>query len=242
MEHSSMRRTLLRGGAVLAAAAAVVLALAAPAAAHVTVNPSNATQGGYTKVAFRVPNEKDTAQTVKVEVNLPTDAPIASVSLKPLTGWTGTTEKTKLATPIKTDDGEITEAVTKITWTSAAGAAIQPAQFQEFEVSLGPLPAVDQIMFKALQTYSDGDIVRWIDEPTADGSEPQHPAPILKLAKSTAADVHAGAATQAPAAATVSDTSSSSGAGTGLGIAGVLLGLAGLVAGLLAYRKAATRQ
>jgi periplasmic copper chaperone A len=239
-----MRRTLLRGGAVLTAAAVVVLALAAPAAAHVTVNPSNATQGGYTKVAFRVPNEKDSAQTVKVEINLPTDAPIASVALKPLTGWTGTTEKSKLATPIKTDDGEITEAVTKITWTAAAGAAIQPAQFQEFEVSLGPLPAVDQIIFKALQTYSDGDIVRWIDEPKADGSEPQHPAPTLKLAKSTAADTHAATATatQPATAATASDASSSSGAGTWLGIAGVILGLAGLVAGLLGYRKAATRQ
>jgi uncharacterized protein YcnI len=242
MEHSSMRRTLLRGGAVLAGAAIVVLALAAPAAAHVTVNPPSATQGGYTKVAFRVPNEKDTAQTVKVEINLPTDAPIASVALKPLSGWTGTTEKSKLATPIKTDDGEITEAVTKITWTAAAGAAIQPAQFQEFEVSLGPLPAVDQIIFKALQTYSDGDIVRWIDEPKADGSEPQHPAPTLKLAKSTATDTHAATATQAAPPPTAVDTRSSSGAGTWLGIAGVILGLAGLVAGLLGYRKAAIRQ
>jgi uncharacterized protein YcnI len=242
MEHSSMRRTLLRGGAVLAAAAVVVLSLAAPAAAHVTVNPSSATQGGYTKVAFRVPNEKDTAQTVKVEIDLPSEAPIASVALKPLTGWTGTTEKSKLATPIKTDDGEITEAITKITWTAAVGAAIQPAQFQEFEVSLGPLPAVDQIIFKALQTYSDGDIVRWIDEPKADGSEPQHPAPILKLAKSTAADTHAATATQAATTPTAADTRSSSDAGTWLGIAGVILGLAGLVAGLLAYRKAATRQ
>ena len=43
---------------------------------------------------------------------------------------------------------------------------------------------MDQIVFKALQTYSDGDIVRWIDEP-ADGVELEHPAPVLKLTKAT---------------------------------------------------------
>lgn len=232
-----MRRTVLRVGAVLGAVTAVVFALAAPAAAHVTVNPNSATQGGYTKVAFRVPNEKATASTVKVEINLPTDTPIASVSLKPLAGWTGVTEKSTLPTPIKTDDGEITEAITKITWTAAAGAEITPGQFQEFEVSLGPLPEVDQVIFKALQTYSDGDIVRWIDPPLANGAEAQHPAPVLKLVKGTGADEHG-----LEADATAEDThSDSGGAGLGFGIAGVVLGLAGLVIGLLAYRRAATR-
>jgi hypothetical protein len=39
---------------------------------------------------------------------------------------------------------------------------IKPGQFQEFDVSLGPLPNVDQLVFKALRYYSDGDTVRWI--------------------------------------------------------------------------------
>jgi uncharacterized protein YcnI len=233
-----MRRTLLRGLAVVGVAAVAVFALAGPAAAHVTVNSSNATQGGYTKVTFRVPNEKDNAQTIKLEISLPTDKPIASVSLKPVPGWTGTTESTKLTTPIKNDDGdETTEVVSKITWTAAAGSAIQVGQFQEFDVSLGPLPATDQLIFKALQTYSDGDVVRWIDEPKADGSEAEHPAPTLKLAKASK-----DAAVVPAAAVTTTDPSDSgSGVGTGLGIAGIVLGLAGLVAGLLAYRKAAMR-
>ncbi len=60
-----MRRTLiLRTGVLFAACAVAVLAFAAPAAAHVTVSSANATQGGYTKLTFRVPNEKDTASTV----------------------------------------------------------------------------------------------------------------------------------------------------------------------------------
>ena len=181
-----MRLThVVRAGVAAAAAAAAALAFPAAASAHVTVNPSTATQGGYTKVTFRVPNERDDASTTKVEVALPTDTPIASVSLKPVQGWTAVAENSKLATPIKTADGEITDAVSKITWTASADAAIKPHQFQEFDVSLGPLPAVDQIVFKALQTYSGGEVVRWIDEPAA-GAEAEHPAPVLKLTKKAA--------------------------------------------------------
>jgi uncharacterized protein YcnI len=234
MEHAVMRRTALRVGAVLAAATLAVFALAAPAGAHVTVSAASATQGGYTKATFRVPNEKASASTVKVEVNLPTDTPIASVSTKPIPGWTAVTEKTKLPTPINNDDGdEITEAITKITWTADANAGIQAGQFQEFDVSMGPLPDTDQVVFKTLQTYSDGDIVRWIDEPKNDGTEAEHPAPTLRLAKGTSDGTDTGAASE--------EDSSGSGWGVGLGLTGAALGLAGLVVALLAYRRTDTR-
>jgi len=219
---------------VLAGCTAVVLALAAPAAAHVTVNPSNAVQGGFTKLTFRVPNEEDSAVTNKVEVNLPADAPIPSISVKPVDGWTVAVTKSKLATPLKDDDGnEITEAVSKIVWT-ATGPGIQPGQFQEFDVSAGPLPDTDQVVFKTLQTYSNGDIVRWIDEAKPGQTEPEHPAPTLKLTKGGGDDGSTSAA--AP-----SSGGSGSGAAVGLGIAGLLFGLAGLAVGVLAYRKAASR-
>jgi uncharacterized protein YcnI len=232
-----MSRSLLpRASAVAAAVAACTLAFAAPASAHVTVNPGSATKGGYTKVAFRVPNESDKADTTKVEVNLPADTPIASVSLKPVAGWTAATVSSKLPAPVKTDDGELTEAVTKITWTATAGAAVKPGQFQEFDVSLGPLPDADQIIFKTLQTYSDGTIVRWIDEPTTDGSEPEHPAPVLKLTAAGATDAPA-AATTAPTV-TAAPESTGDGDGTPYGIAGIVLGLAAIALSLLAYRRA----
>jgi uncharacterized protein YcnI len=237
-----MKRSLLgRVGIVSAASAAVLIAAAGPASAHVTVNPNTATQGAYTKVSFRVPTESDKLSTTKVEVNLPADTPIASVSLKPLPGWTAATVKSKLATPIKTDDGELTEAVTKITWTADAASAIKPGQFQEFDVSLGPLPSAGQVVFKALQTYSDGSVVRWIDEPATDGSEPEHPAPVLKLA---AAGAGTGAAASAAPAATVAaadsdDDDDDGGSGTGWGIAGLVVALGALVLGLLAYRRSA---
>lgn len=215
-----------RAVVVAGAAIAVCLLTAGPASAHVTVNAASAVQGGYTKVAFRVPNEKDNASTTQLEVSLPADTPIPSVSLKPVQGWTATTEKTKLANPIKNDDGEITEAVTKITWKADAASAIKPGQFQEFEVALGPLPKTDQLMFKALQTYSDGDIVRWIDVPEAGQPQPDHPAPILKLAAAAPAN-------------TATAEESDSGAVAWLGVVGIVFGLGGLTIGLLAYRRAA---
>ena len=230
-----MRRTLLRAAAVLGAAAIAVLGVAGPASAHVTVSSASATQGGYAKLTFRVPNERADASTVKLEITLPEDAPVASVSVKPVPGWTAVATKGPLATPIKTDDGEITEGVTKITWTAAATAAIEPGQFQEFDVSVGPLPKVDQMVFKALQTYSSGEIVRWID--TSAGAD--HPAPTLKLAKAAAGTDAHGAATSPSAEAAAGDgDGSGGGAGVGLGIAGLVLGAAGLVVGLLAYRRA----
>ncbi|NJC73583.1 YcnI family protein [Planosporangium thailandense] len=238
-----MRKVLIRSGAVVAGALATVLLAAAPASAHVTVNPSNAAQGGYAKLTFRVPNEKDNASTTQVEVNIPQDTPIASVSVKPLTGWTATATKSKLAQPIKSDDGEITEAVTKIVWkANSPDTAIQPGQFQEFDVSAGPLPETDKIVFKALQTYSDGDVVRWIEEPAADGKEPAHPAPTLKLAKASSVS---GAATATSADANGSGTAkaaddtarSRAGLGLGFGIAALVVALAGLVLAGLAWRR-----
>jgi hypothetical protein len=68
---------------------------------------------------------------------------------------------------------------------------IQPGEFDEFEVSVGPLPEdADQILFPSLQTYQSGEVVRWIDEPLESGEEPEHPAPLLTLV--AAEDEHGG--------------------------------------------------
>jgi uncharacterized protein YcnI len=227
-------------GVVACGVAATVLVVAGPAAAHVTVNPSDASQGDFTKLTFRVPNEKDGATTTMLEVDLPANQPIASVSVKPTTGWTATATTTKLATPIKSDDGtDVTEAVSKIVWkANSPDAAIQAGQFQEFDVSAGPLPKTDKLVFKALQTYSDGEVVRWIEEPGADGKEPEHPAPTLKLSAAAAA-AQPGSAAQAstaPAVAT-SETSSSNGPALVVGIVALIAALAALAMSLLGRRR-----
>jgi periplasmic copper chaperone A len=97
-------------------------------------------------------------------------------------GWTVATTKRKLDKPIEMHGSQVSEVVSVITWTaSSADAAVKPGQFQEFAVSLGPIPSdAKQLVFKALQTYSDGAVVRWIDEPK-EGAEHEHPAPVLNV-------------------------------------------------------------
>lgn len=223
--RSFLLRASTRVGLVLAVMAAAVLGLGAPAVAHVTVSANGAVQGGFAKLTFRVPNEKASASTVKVEVEFPQAAPITSVSVKPVPGWSAEVQRRTLDSPVTGAHGEqISEVVGLVVWTASPGAEVGPGQFQEFEVSAGPLPMVDQVIFKALQHYSDGDIVRWIDEPTP-GVELEHPAPILEL--------------QAPATPQAPVEESGDGAALGLAIVGVVLGLAGLALGLLAYRRTA---
>jgi uncharacterized protein YcnI len=184
-----------------------------------------------------VPNERDNASTTKLEVSFPTDHPLASAMPEPMPGWKIEVTKSKLDKPIEMHGEKISEAVSKITWTAASGAGIKPGEFQEFDVSMGPLPKADQMIFKALQTYSDGTVVRWIEEPAADGAELESPAPVLKLVAATAEGA-APAATGAPAAAPGETESNGPDA---LSIAGLVAGVLALIIGLLAYAKAGRR-
>lgn len=207
--------------------------VAAPGWAHVSVSPGTAKQGGYTALTFRVPNETDSTATTKVQVYLPEDHPLASVSVKPLAGWHAKVATTKLATPLRTDDGEVTEGVSSITWTpDSEQDAIQPGQYQEFDISVGPLPEVSSLTFKALQTYSDGTVVRWIDPPAAEGQpEPEHPAPTLTLLPASA-----GSSSDPAASSTGDGGDGTATAALVLSIVAVLLGAGALGTTLLRRR------
>lgn len=234
-----LRRSATAAALALATVTTAVLGFAGPASAHVTVNPKEATQGSYGRFAFRVPNESDTASTTKVEVVLPENAPVGSVSTMPVPGWTVAVEKRKVDPPIEVHGSQLTEAVSKLTWTATGDAAVKPGQFQEFPVSMGPLPQIDRMVFKSLQTYSDGNVVRWIEEPTSGGEEPEHPAPVLTLTAASAASASpaAGAAPAGQAVADDDDDEDSDGAATGLAVAGLVAGLAGLLLGGLAFAR-----
>ncbi|MFG3701506.1 YcnI family protein [Micromonospora sp. NPDC047620] len=231
------RRTAAAAAALaLGAVATAVLGFAAPASAHVTVNPQEATQGGYGRFAFRVPNESDTASTTKVEVVLPENAPVGSVSTMPVPGWTVAVEKRKVDPPIEVHGSQLTEAVAKLTWTATGNAGVKPGEFQEFPVLMGPLPQVDTMVFKTLQTYSDGNVQRWIEEPTPGGEEPESPAPVLTLTAASPSAAPTGGA--APAQADDNDDDAEGvGLATGLGIAGLVAGAGGLLLGGLAYAR-----
>lgn len=231
------RRAAASAALAIGVLAVGVLGFAVPASAHVTVNPREATQGSYARVAFRAPTESDTASTVKIEVNMPEENPIASVSLQPVPGWEATVERRTVDPPIELHGSQVTEVVSKITWTASPEAAVKPGQFQEFPVSMGPLPKAERLVFKALQTYSDGNVVRWIEEPPAEGGEaPEHPAPVLKLAAAPEAGEPSAAASQPAAAAPGAESEDASG-NQWTGIAGLIAGLAGLVLGGLALMR-----
>ncbi len=215
---------------------------ASSAWAHVTVNPREAQKDGFAKLAFRVPNERDNAGTVKLEGSFPTDHPIAFVSVRPHQGWNYTVEKSKLATPITNDGEETTEAVSKITW---IGGPIKPGEFDEFEVSAGPLPEdTDQLVFKALQTYEGGEVVRWIDDSTFGEGEPEHPAPVLKLLKAQNASTSSATTNDGDNQVTVKGVASQDDVDNAsrLGVIGIIVGALGLivaVVALIARRSAA---
>jgi uncharacterized protein len=172
-----------RLAAVPAVALVLLAAGGAVASAHVTVDAPGATSGGGDQIInVRVPTESDTASTVKLDLQLPASTPIASVLVQPTPGWSVVEQNTKLSTPITTDDGTITEAVSEITWTATAGGT-PPGQFEQFTLIAGQLPDASSITFKAIQTYSDGSVVSWIETPAPGSSaEPDHPAPVLSLA------------------------------------------------------------
>lgn len=234
---SSVARLRRRLPVAAGIAAGSVLLLAAPAFAHVSVQPGTAEKGGYSTIALKVPNEKDNASTVKLELTLDPQHPLTSVMPQPVPGWDIKVEKSKLDKPVQMHGETVNEAVTKITW---SGGKIDPGQFQQFPLSVGPLPKdADQLTFKALQTYSDDDVVRWIDASKPGGQEPEHPAPVLKLVDKAGgtADDKAGAK---PAAAASDTTSGSSGSDTtarALAATGIALGAAGVAYGVFAGRR-----
>ncbi|MFE5511942.1 YcnI family protein [Streptomyces sp. NPDC056529] len=250
-------RAALAGGIALSS----VVLLSGTAFAHVSVQPQGeAAKGGYATVNIKVPNERDNASTVKLEVNFPLDHPLASVMPQPVPGWKAEVTKSKLDKPLELHGRTINEAVSKVTWT-AEGAGIEPGRFQQFPLSLGQLPEnADELVLKSVQTYSNKEVVRWIEEQKEGAEEPQNPAPVLKL--SAASDDHhgGGAAPSATATAsasagekdghddkagdkaeknTASASSSSSSDTTAriLGVIGILVGVAGVAFGVLAGRR-----
>lgn len=222
--------------AAVATAAGVVLVTAVPAAAHVGVSSPDAEAGGFGKLVFRVPNESDSASTTKLQVQLPTETPFASVSTKPMPGWTVEAEPTKLDQPVEMHGATITEAVTTVTWTAEKGSALPPDQFAEFELSVGPFPdGVDTLSFPTTQTYSDGEVAAWDEVPEEGAAEPEHPAPTLELAAASDTEAVAPASSTSDTPSAAAD--SSDGLARGLGGAAVVLAAVALAWAVLSDRR-----
>ena len=212
-----------------AATALLLVVGAVPAAAHVTVSSTDARPGGFGKIVFRVPSEAPRLRTVSLTVTLPAATPFASVSTRSHPGWTVSTTERTLSAPVTDDDGfTIDRAVGTVTW-RAQGAGLQPGEFDEFELSVGPFPArAGTVAFTAVQGYSDGSTVRWDEPQTAGRDEPEHPAPTLALAAAPAPGGTAGG----PPGSDSSDATART-----LGVLGLVAGLAALALALVAARR-----
>ena len=237
-KNSSLwRRILARLAVGVGGAVAAILVLPGIAQAHVSVQPGTAEGGGFSVVAFRVPNERDDASTTQVRVTLPKDQPIGSVQTTPVPGWKITTTTRQLDQPIEMFGEQLDTVVSEVTWTATAGG-IRPGQFQDFDLSLGQLPQSGMMIFNALQTYSSGEKVNW-NEVSADPSvEPEHPAPTLTITPA-AAENGSGSAGQGSRDERVTPAAQSD-TGTDLTLPIVLSGAAvglSLVAVVLAWRR-----
>jgi uncharacterized protein YcnI len=165
---------------------------------------------------------------VKVDVQLPHG--FVSASYEPKLGWSVKVTKAKLAKPVQTDDGPIDEEVRRITFTGhGPNGKIAPGQFTDFPLSVQiPGKAGDKLTFKAIQTYSNGEIVRWIGAPDS-----ETPAPIVTVTKAQGT-AQTSAATPGPPARG-GRSSDNGGASKSLGVTALVLGALGLVAGLAAF-------
>lgn len=231
---------LLAAGALLAPAGAQ---------AHISLHPNTIPAEAFATLDVRVPGEQEGAYVTKVDTLFPSG--FTGVNYENMPGWTAKVIETKLATPIQKDGETINTEVSQIiwTWTGPLGK-VNNGQFINFPLSLAiPDVAGKALEFRTIQTYSNGQVVHWIDPSLT----AEHPAPRINVtAKGGMIEDIAGAEAgpeagqtaggqPAPAPPPAAVKSSGAGASKGLGIAALILGALGLIAGLSALVPAHRR-
>ncbi|HEX3647673.1 MAG TPA: YcnI family protein [Pseudonocardiaceae bacterium] len=226
-----------RVAVTLTATGVLVLAGAGIASAHVSAHsPDNPAKGGDAEIVFRVPDEEDNANTVRVQVNFSTTSPITDADIKPVAGWTAQPADMTLPKPVNMDNEIVTTALKSITWTAAPGGGIAPGQFQEFAISVEGLPDnTNELLMPAVQTYSNGDVVNWNQPTVAGQAEPEHPTPHLALAAAASDDGAPAVSDATSAAPSAAAASSSDGTARWLGGAGLVVAALALGFGLGAF-------
>lgn len=164
----------LAGGVLLGAAA--MLAFAGPAAAHVTVSPTELPAEGYAKVDLSVPHGCEASPTTSLSIQMPDQVISATPQVVP--GWTITTEEGELAQPVESHGETITTGVREITW---RGGPLDAHHLEVFGISvrLAGNPG-DEIAFKAVQRCQDGQAA-WIEVAETGDEDLEYPAPIVTL-------------------------------------------------------------
>ncbi|WP_433359466.1 DUF1775 domain-containing protein [Actinoplanes sp. CA-142083] len=178
-----------------AVAGFAVLGLAGPALAHVEVSADKTTAGAENvTLTFTGEAESDSAGIKSERVVLPEGIEPSSVTLvKAPAGW-------KFA---PSADGF-----------TVGGEALKVGQDAVWKIKIAKLPdGQTRLSFKTLETYGDGEVVRWIEIQEAGQDEPDHPAPLVTLKPgpstapaTTSATPSAAPTTESPAPAVTSVT------------------------------------
>lgn len=201
--------------AVVAAAAGVALA-AASADGHVQVRPAEAAPGDPVLWTVLVPNERDVA-TTRVELAIP--AGVLPFAYEPLPGWTRRVTKNP------------DQSVRSVVWSGR----LEPEEVLTTQFLATTPEAEGPIAWKAIQTYADGQKVRWIG--SADSEEP---AAVTEITASAPRENAGGEGGDAAAAEATADEQPSDGGGDTLALMALVvagLGLAAGVAALLVARR-----
>jgi uncharacterized protein YcnI len=215
--------------AVAASLAAIVI-WSGIAGAHVTISPTSVPQGTSDAIlTFRVPNESASAEVTGLRLQLPLQHPIVIVSPEAGSGWSVVVHSAQLPRPITTDDGTFTSTVSEVDW---SGATIPVGQFGEFNVLAQGIPSgTNQLVFKAIQQYSDGTTVSWIQVADKAAPDPPHPAPILTLTAPSSGNTSTTSVAVTPGAV---NTTTTSGESNGLAVASLILAGFAVLLSLLA--------
>lgn len=158
-------------------AAALLLALAAPAAAHVSIDPPQAGPNATQRVALRVPHGCAGQPTTAIEVTLP--AGITTARPMPKSGWELAIEMRALDRPVAGGHGLVREAPSRITW---AGGNLPDRHYEEFVMLIRTpdLPG-ETLAFPVAQLCAGGARHDWVELPTAETPRPRSPAAMLRL-------------------------------------------------------------
>ncbi len=241
MTQTNTARRVRRRGALAGVVLAAALLVPAAAEAHISVHPNTVPAGAFATLDVRVPGEQEGAHVTKLDLLLPSG--FTSVDYQNVPGWNVSEVQKKLTKPIQTDDGPVNQEVSQIiwTWTGPLGR-VDNGQFIDFPLSVAiPGDAAGKTLkFKAVQSYSNGQIVRWIEPSLND----PNPAPTINVtakggviedvagaeAGPEPAQTGAGGAAANPA----SHATATGGSSNGLAIAALIVGALGLGAALWA--------
>ncbi len=141
-----MKKALITVGTVLTGLFMMVV----PALAHVVVKPAEVGVAAFQTFTIGVPNEKDNP-TVGLRLVMPDGLKYVSPNVKP--GW-----KIEVKKSGEGEDAKVTEIV----WTDGS---VPEGQRDDFFFSAQVPASETSLKWKAYQTYEDGTVVSWDQEP-----------------------------------------------------------------------------